>query len=557
MDSRPVLAAYRAAGVERRAPPVRVLGISLLALGAAGAASLFFPSSLEDYAGLVWVLALIPVSLLAYYRGWRGAALATVGAMVVFILVQVVVIRLLGDEVDWRLFGIVTVVLIAVTFTVGAVIELLHRERREALRLAHQDPLTGLANRRLMRIEVDRAMSLANRQESRAAMVYIDLGRFKRVNDTLGHRAGDEILVQVAERLRRSIRACDTAARVGGDEFAILLLDIRTIGDAHAAARRIGRSFQESFRVQGVEADITARLGVAVYPDHASDFDELLTNADHAMYRLESGSDTDVSFFQAASPIGDLGLEPVGDEDLRSALQAEELDLALQPIHRVKDRALDGAEATARWRQAGTNLVRLATSLDLDEHAVLAHRLDLWSIQRALEQLQARPEAPARGAPGWLACSVSGASLEDPAFPREVERVLRDNDADPDRLVLQVGERSVMSDPRGSVEVLDALRSLGLRVAIADFGTGHTSLAYLERFPADFLKLHPVFLVRVGRDSHQERLVAGMIALGQSLGLQVIAEGVERPQQLEWLASTSCDLAQGGVFAGPEVSPAA
>ncbi len=244
-----MLAAYRAGGLERRTPPARVLSISLLALLVAGLASLVFPSSLDQYAGLVWVLALVPVSLLAYYRGWRGAALATVGAMVVYILIQVVVIRLMGREVDWRLFGAVTVVLIAVTFAVGG------RHRAPPPRAAAgappgpPGPLTGLANRRLLRLEVDRAMSLADRQESRAAMIYVDLGRFKRVNDTYGHRAGDEVLAQVAERVRRSVRACDTVARVGGDEFAVLLLDVRTIGDSHAAARRIGRCFQE--RVPG------------------------------------------------------------------------------------------------------------------------------------------------------------------------------------------------------------------------------------------------------------------------------------------------------------------
>lgn len=557
LEGDPMLEAYRAGGLERRTPPARVLSISLLALLVAGLASLVFPSSLDQYAGLVWVLALVPVSLLAYYRGWQGAALATVGAMVVYILIQVVVIRFMGREVDWRLFAAVTVVLIAVTFAVGGVIELLHRERRQALRLAHQDPLTGLANRRLLRLEVDRAMSLADRQESRAAMIYVDLGRFKRVNDTYGHRAGDEVLSEVAERVRRSVRACDTVARVGGDEFAVLLLDVRTIGDSHAAARRIGRCFREPFRVGEDEVELTARLGVAVYPDHAGTFDELLSNADHAMYRLEGGSDTEVSFFHSASPLADLGLEPLGDEALRAALKAEALDLSLMPIHRVKDGAVAGAEATARWLTEGTQMPRLATSLDPEEHPVLAHRLDLWAVRAALERLKAGPPAGRLDGAAWLACNVSSASLEDPSFPRHVEQLLREQDGDPGNLVLQVAERALMSDPRGAVEVLEALRSLGLRVAIANFGTGHTSLAYLERFPADLLKLDRVFLVRVGRDPHQERLVAGMIALGQSLDLTVVADGVERPEQREWLAATSCDLAQGRAFAVPEVDPAA
>jgi EAL domain-containing protein (putative c-di-GMP-specific phosphodiesterase class I) len=347
-------------------------------------------------------------------------------------------------------------------------------------------------------------------------------------------------------------------ARVGGDEFAVLLLDVRTIGDSHAAARRIGRCFQEPFRVGEAEVELTARLGVAVYPDHARTFDELLSNADHAMYRLEAGSDTEVAFFHSSAPVGNLGLEPLGDEELRSALQTEALDLALTPIHRVKDGAVAGAEATARWLQAGMQVPRLATSLDPEEHPVLAHRLDLWAIRGALERLRAAAgDGAGPGGASWLACNVSAASLDDPSFPRQVERLLRDHEGDPGSLVLQVAERSVMSDPRGAVEALDALRSLGLRVAIANFGTGHTSLAYLERFPADLLKVDRVFLVRVGRDPHQERLVAGMIALGQSLDLTVVAEGIERPEQREWLAATSCDLAQGRAFAVPEVGPAA
>lgn len=557
LESRPMLVTYRSDGLERRSPPARVLSISLLALLVAGLASLVWPSALDEYAGLVWVLALVPVSLLAYYRGWKGAATATVSAMVVYILIQVVVIRLMGREVDWRLFAVVTVLLIAVTFTAGGVIELLHRERRQALRLAHQDPLTGLANRRLLRLEVDRAMSLADRQDSRAAMIYVDLGRFKRVNDTLGHHVGDEVLTQVAERLRRSIRACDTAARVGGDEFGVLLLDIRTVGDAHAAARRIGRSFREPFVAEEHEIELTARLGVAVYPDHARDFDELLTNADHAMYRLEAGSDTEVSFFHAAAPIGDLGLQPVGDDELRSALQAETLQLSVQPIYRVRDRSLTGAEALASWVPQESGIQRLASSLDPDEHPVLASRLDLWAIRSSLLRMRKRVVDGTEAGPAWLACEVSSASLEDPTLPGQVETLLRDTEGDPGSLVLQVSERTVMEDPRSAVGALDALRSLGVKVAISDFGTGHASLAYLERFPADFLKLDRVFLVRVGRDRHQERLVAGMIALGQSLGLTIVAKGVERPEQLEWLTGTSCDLAQGGVFADRGMDPAA
>ncbi|MFB6240331.1 MAG: diguanylate cyclase domain-containing protein, partial [Gemmatimonadota bacterium] len=228
------------AGAERRSPPPRALAVSALSLLAAAVVGIVWPRSVTDYSGFVWILALVPLFLLSYYRGWKGAALASVAAMLALVAVELVVVRMSGRTVDWWVLGSVTGLLILVTLGAGWLSEILLRQRSLAMRMAYRDPLTGLANRRLLREHAEKAMARADREEAvNAGVIFMDLIRFKRINDEFGHHAGDEALTEVASRLQSAMRGSDTVARVGGDEFAVLLAGELGVQDVVAVAQRV------------------------------------------------------------------------------------------------------------------------------------------------------------------------------------------------------------------------------------------------------------------------------------------------------------------------------
>lgn len=431
---------------------------------------------------------------------------------------------------------------------VGTTVEITERKRLAAAleRMAYDDPLTGLANRRALEQEAARILAFAARHGSRAALVYVDLTRFKRINDTLGHSAGDRVLVQVAERLRARARESDIVARVGGDEFAILLAEVEDAEGATTAARRFAEGLEPEHGVEGRAFHVGAQLGVAVYPDHAEDFASLLTAADRAMYRAKERGDLPVVAYRPSEePTPDpLALE----EEFRTAFEERQLTLHYQPILRVRDGGLAGAEALVRWAHPERGLVTAGDFLPRVESRRLLRRLDRWVLGEALRQLAAW-DLPAR--PPWVSVNLSATTLRDPLFTGEVERLVDGEGGG--RLVVEVDEGIARHLYRPEA-VIERLRKLGIIVALDDFGGGGSALGYLKTFPADILKLGGHFIRDLDRSPEQGTLAEAVIQLGQALGLTIITEDVEREAQDEWVRSSGCDLVQG-YYVGRPVPP--
>lgn len=424
---------------------------------------------------------------------------------------------------------------------VGTVIDFTERKalEEELEWMAYHDSLTRLANRRLLREMTHKAIAHADRLESRVSILYLDLVRFKKVNDILGHAVGDRVLIEVAERFREHVRATDTIARVGGDEFAVLLVGPIGIEDALTAARNLKQCLDRPFLVSDERFHLDARIGIALYPDHAGNFEELLSYADRAMYRAEtSASGIAVCGSTKQNPRReDLVLE----EELRQGLNRNELVLFYQPIFELPSRTLVAAEALLRWNHSHRGLLAAHEFVPLAEHAGLIHQIDRWVIQTAIGQIGSWGNR----APDWTALNLSPETLSDPELSDFVEKALLEEGVQTERMAIEVTERVAMRNPERVANVLNRLHRTGIRIVIDDFGRGHSSLTYLLHLPTDLLKLNRHFLEGIGSQPTYERLVEGILGLCHGLGIDCVAEGVENQRQLEWFASRECTLAQG------------
>jgi diguanylate cyclase (GGDEF)-like protein/PAS domain S-box-containing protein len=432
----------------------------------------------------------------------------------------------------------------------GTLVDITDRKRLEERleRLAHRDVLTGLPNRRLLRARAEDLLAAADRTGERLGMVFLDLARFKRVNDTLGHAAGDDVLVMAARRMESCVRGADLVARVGGDEFAALLPSVASEAGLRRVAERFEDRFRDPFRIDGSTIHLDLRMGLALYPDHASNFSELLTCADHALHEADLAGGAAVRLYEPVmgpGPEGALARE----EALRRALEEDELVLHYQPIYCARSDALRGAEALVRWNHPEAGLLRAAEFVPLAERSGLAGRLDAWVLRAAIRQLAAWEEGGE--GPEWVSVNLSAASLASPDLTDYVVELLEEAGVPGRRLAVEITERVALRDPGDVSATLDRLREHGVRVAVDDFGTGHAVLAYLKQFVADVLKLDMVFVQGMDRVARDEELVAGIAALGRQLDMEVLAEGVERPAQLERLKAMNVDMVQGYYLGRP------
>jgi diguanylate cyclase (GGDEF)-like protein/PAS domain S-box-containing protein len=411
-------------------------------------------------------------------------------------------------------------------------------DRLEAL--AYRDPLTGLANRRMLQHMAEKSLARAGRERGHVALLYVDIVRFKRINDVLGHSAGDQVLREIATRFSGFVRAADTLARVGGDEFALLLVSPGTIEAAIQPAGKMRQAMSRPFVIEGQSFHVDARIGVALYPDHAATFDELLSRADLANHQASS-DDGGVAVFKPLD-VRHSRAELMFEERFRDALEEDEFILHYQPIFRLPECTPVGIEGLLRWKQPDGRLLGADQFVSIAEQTGLIRRLDRWALRHALRQIRLWG---VRCNPGWVALNLTPSAFDDPSFPSLVAEALAEYGVDPGILALEITERVTMRDPRTAVQVLNDLKALGLRIVIDDFGRGHSSLAYLKEFPVDALKIDRLFVARLGSDSKDERLVEGIIALSRGLGIDLIAEGVETEDQLEWLRRNGCSFAQG------------
>ncbi|MEM0962396.1 MAG: EAL domain-containing protein [Bacteroidota bacterium] len=425
-------------------------------------------------------------------------------------------------------------------------------------RRVHHDPLTGLANRVLFTLRLDALVeyersrdAAAGEQDASFAVLYLDLDRFKAVNDTLGHAAGDELLVQVAQRLTASTREFDTVARIGGDEFAVLLEQCEVESAAIEAASRIERALREPFVLAGQVRSITVSIGIALgRPDHASSGD-VLREADLAAYAAKAKGRASWSLFTPA-------LREASDRrcriesDLETAVANGELCVAYQPIVRLADGGLHGVEALVRWKHPELGLLAPESFIDIAEETGQISDLDHWVMAEALDQV-GRWEARV-GYPLSLdvAVNCSARDLDSPEFSWSVRALLAATELGNNRLVIEITESLLVDDPLRVAAVLQQLRDHnGVRFAMDDFGTGYSSLSVIHALPVDKVKADRAFVQRMHEDAGSLGMVQTVIGFAQSLGTRVVAEGIETPRQLAALREMGCEYGQGYLFAGP------
>ncbi|MFI5182555.1 MAG: putative bifunctional diguanylate cyclase/phosphodiesterase [Thermoanaerobaculia bacterium] len=413
---------------------------------------------------------------------------------------------------------------------------------------AHHDGLTGLPNRLLFGDRLGLAIQRARRDGQRLAIMFLDLDDFKHVNDTLGHSAGDELLVEVGERLRRTLRGDDTVARLGGDEFVILLNGAKDAGSAAVMARKILAVFDASFVARKRDLFLSASLGVALCPDDGSDPETLLAHVDTAMYRAKKAGRNTFQFFtpemqRQAQERASL------ESGLRRALPRGEMRLHYQPIRELKTGRIAGLEALVRWQHPERGLLPPLNFVPLAEDVGLIVPLGAWVLRRACEQARTwREERPGDLA---IAVNLSARQLQQESFAREVRQILHETGLPPTALNLEITESTAMQNVEATSRVLGELSAIGIGLSIDDFGTGHSSLSYLKHFPIHRLKIDRSFIDGMARDLRDRAIVKGVLSIAHSLGVRVVAEGVETEEQASLLTTFGCDEVQGFLFGAP------
>jgi diguanylate cyclase (GGDEF)-like protein len=419
--------------------------------------------------------------------------------------------------------------------------------------LAHQafhDSLTGLANRALLRDRLEHALARSRRLAATVAVLFCDLDGFKMVNDTLGHDAGDDLLVEVARRLEQNLRDGDTAARLGGDEFAIVL-DETTTDDTIALAERLLDALREPFVVNGREVFVPASIGIADNGSDALDADELLSRADIAMYAAKSRGRNRIEVFEPTMQ-SELTARHALHGDLRHALQNGELVVHYQPLLDLETQTIESFEALVRWNHPTRGLVGPDEFIPIAEETGLIIEIGRFVLREACRETMEWRALP--GAQNLcVGVNVSSHQLYDDEFVADIRAALDDSGLPATGLILELTESTLLSDTTLVQERLDALKRLGVRIALDDFGTGYSSLAYLRSFPIDFLKIDQSFVNELSHESDEQGLimVRSIISIGHNLNLGVIAEGIEQTNQLEELRKAGCNTGQGYLFARP------
>jgi diguanylate cyclase (GGDEF)-like protein len=379
-------------------------------------------------------------------------------------------------------------------------------------------------------------------------LIYLDLDRFKIINDSLGHGCGDELLREVARRLERRIREGDTVARLGGDEFVLLLMEIGAGEEAARVAETLLETLRQPFAIRGRELYVSASLGVCVYPHDGSDPESLIKNADSAMYRAkEQGRNC----FQLYAPAMNFNaLERLAlEHGLRQALQREQLVLVYQPVWQVADASVVGMEALLRWSHPELGRLQPKSFIALAELTGQIVPIGRWVLERACAQARRWQLA---GHPLIVSVNVSTLELQQPDCAQAIARILERAGIAPSSIELELTESQAMQDAAGTLSALRRLKELGLRIAIDDFGVGHSSLSYLSRLPIDTLKIDMSFVQTLQQDAGNAAIVKTVIALARNLGLTVVAEGVESGSQLAFLRQHGCDRMQGNLLAAAQ-----
>ena len=455
--------------------------------------------------------------------------------------------------VEWLSIGAVRDPKGALTHYVGIFSDITIRKQAEdrLVHLAHYDALTDLPNRILLLDRLNELIKSAQRNKSKVAVIFIDLDRFKEVNDSLGHDAGDLLLQTLAKRLSSAVRDQDTVARMGGDEFIVLIQGLHDVKDVPMLAQKLLSRLVESVTLNGYELTVTASMGISLYPDDATNGPELIRSADAAMYQAKDAGRNAYRFY--TSDLNLRALEMLSMENsLRRAIERKEFVLHYQPQVDIKSGSVVGAEALIRWNHPDLGLVMPGKFIPIAEERGLIVPIGGWVIEEAARQAAIWNNS---GISMPIAVNVSAVQFRQKDFVEELVKSVRTHGITPDWLELELTEGIIMRDAESTIKVLQELHAVGFQLSIDDFGTGYSSLSYLRRFPIDRIKIDQSFIRAARHDEGAAGIVTAIIALARSLKLKVIAEGVETGEQLEILRAQGCDEAQGFLFSrglGPE-----
>jgi diguanylate cyclase (GGDEF)-like protein len=452
--------------------------------------------------------------------------------------------------------GLFVLLLALGVVTVLRIIEALHTAARSETRLAFQathDSLTGLPNRRLMEQHLSKLLERDPPDETHVALLFLDLDRFKLVNDTLGHTHGDELLVQVAERLRANVKSTDMVTRIGGDEFMIVLGQVVSVSQALDLANRLRVCLREPFVMNDMDFHLSASIGLAFASgdDRRATSEALVRDADTAMYQAKDAGRDAVAVFDK-SMRQRLSERVALEHDLRTAVSQGQLHVVYQPIVRLPSGRPMGMEALVRWAHPTYGVISPSKFIPLAEESGLINEIGGWVLQEAVGQLAVwhRRHPSMRGM--YVSVNVSGAQLRDDELVDRVADVLALHDLDGSKLALELTESVLMDDPEEAAATLEQLRSLGVIIAIDDFGSEYSSLAYLKRFPATMLKIDKSFVNSLSQpDSSDATLIATVVAMGRALDITTVAEGVETSMQATRLLELGCDQVQGFLYSRP------
>ncbi len=415
-------------------------------------------------------------------------------------------------------------------------------------KLARLDPLTGLCNRTAFFDRLNHALAVARRHDRSIALLFLDLDRFKDVNDAFGHVAGDEVLKVIAQRLNKTIRGTDAVARLGGDEFIVLAEEIENLVDVNEFGLRLLEALSKPFVLRGQECRLGASIGVAMYPSDGEDAIALLKNADDAMYRAKESGGNSLAF------VSELGKRTVGDRmvlvaGLRRALDENQLLLLYQPKVSIRTGAVTGVEALVRWKHPERGLMLPGTFIPLAEDSGLIRPIARWVLHQACAQAcRWRDDGPS---PIRVAVNLSARQFIDGGLVIEVAHALAQTGLPPDLLELEITESIMMEHPDRAAETLLEIKSMGVHVSIDDFGTGFSSLARLKKFPIESVKIDRSFINDVAVDPDDAAIVSAVIAMAHNLRLKVVAEGVETVEQIRFLRERNCDEVQGYLVSRP------
>ncbi|MET3382523.1 bifunctional diguanylate cyclase/phosphodiesterase [Variovorax paradoxus] len=421
-----------------------------------------------------------------------------------------------------------------------------YRQRKLAERslrfMASHDELTGMLNRSALQSELDRAIKRSNRSQKQFAVMFVDLDRFKHINDTLGHSMGDEMIKGCGRRLMALLRNTDVVTRFGGDEFVLLLEDLDSANSAAVVAERVLERCAEPFVIEGRELQVTASVGVSVYPENGGDAETLLKNADTAMYRAKEKGRNTYRFYAAkmnAQSTEQLMLESA----LRHALDRGELEMYYQPKMNLQTQRIVGVEALMRWHHPILGMIPPVQFIPIAEELGLIVSMGKWALEKACADALAWQK---HGLPEVLtSVNLSPRQFESRTLIADIKAALESSGLDPSLLELEITESAMMADPEHAVTLLRTIRDMGVGLAIDDFGTGYSSLSYLKHFPLSTVKIDRAFINDLSQDADARALIDGIITLAHGLRMKVVAEGVETPVQFNYLHSRGCDEAQG------------